>query len=334
VSIRPSSGRRSRLIATLVAAIVVIAVCVEIVQAPDERAESLPVSTEAVVSLAMNLVIQHKDTVMPCVPDGPSCPAGIHAWNHASGPDGLYNTPDDCPHCSCYCAPASISMIAQFRGMLGVKIQQDDIYDNGKSVGELAVGDVLLSTHGVGMFDGSGGMATEVQLSFTWAVGPFTQHDFSAMNPNGPMTPLKLAQYIVLGHPVLWLDHGGFPKNQSTSYPSLTDRQFEGHAKVISGYDDNETQLDTTDDLCLIYDPWPEYSDLSILPKNATKGPGNSFDPYWLPLKDVNLGDIADIYLVDNFPDIPEFQDAVIPIAAMMIIGVMVIRSRSRRDER
>jgi len=333
------SGRRPRkglVQVTIVALALVISLSafVAFIQVPSKTIDPLPASSETKISLVLMLVYQHRDTNMPCVSDGPSCPAvgGAHLWNDAKGPDGVYGTGDDCPHCSCYCAPASIAMIAAYRGQIGVKIQQDDIYDNGKSVGELAVGDSILTTHGVGMFDGTGGMATEVQASFLWSVGAFTQHDFSPMNPNGPMTPLKLVQYLAFGHPVLWLDHGGWPKNQSPNLPPLTDRQIEGHAKVISGYDDNDTLLDTTDDLCLIYDPWPEYMDMGVLPTNATVGPGNSFDPYWLPLSDVNLGDIADIYLVDNLPDIPEFNGILVPVLGLAMIVLVILGVRFRKQ--
>jgi hypothetical protein len=315
---------------------VLLAAFASSVQMPAKKARHLPASSESTVTLPMNLINQYRDTNMPCASDGVSCPpgGGAHAWNDVKGVDGIYGTPDDCPHCSCYCAPASVAMIAKYRGNVGVKIQQDVIYDNGKSVGELAVGDGILSTHGLGMFDGSGGMAIEVQTSYLWAIGAYTQHDWAPANPNGPMTPVKLVQYLAFGHPVLWLDHGGFPKNQSANYPPLSERLLEGHAKVISGYDDNGTLLNSSDDLCLIYDPWPEYLDMSILPTNATLGPGNSFDPYWLPLDDVNLSDPADIYLVDNFPDISEFQNVLVPLLGMSVLVVVCIgiSHRTRRE--
>lgn len=336
ISISQKRPRRRLVQVTVVVLALVISLSAfaAYVQLQPKTIAPVPASSETTVSIVLILVNQHRDTNMQCAADGPSCPpAGIaHLWNDAKGLDGVYGNADDCPHCSCYCAPASIAMIAAYRGQILAKIQQDDIYDNGKSVGEVAVGDGILSTHGVGMFDGTGGMATEVQASFLWSVGPFTQHDFSPGNPSGPMTPLKLAQYLAFGHPVLWLDHGGWPKNQSPIYPSLSDRQIEGHAKVISGYDDNDTPLNTTDDVCLIYDPWPEYADLGILPANATMGPGNTFDPYWLPLNDVNLSDPADIYLVDNFPDIPEFHGMLVPVLGLTIIALVCLGVRFRRQ--
>jgi hypothetical protein len=328
-------ARRGSRLQAIVAILILTVILAAVVNVWRQTGESgdLPASSESTLTLPMNVITQHKDTVMPCVPDGPSCPPGIiHAWNDASGADGIYGTPDDCPHCSCYCAPASIAMIASYWGFVGVNIQQDDIYDAGKSVGEIAVGDKILSTHGVGMFDGLGGLPTEVQASFMFSIGPFTQHDWAPANPNGPMTPQKLVQYLALGHPVLWLDHGGFPAHQNPNYPSESERALEGHAKVISGYDDNDTLLNTSDDLCLIYDPWPEYLDKSVLPTNATLGPGNSYDPYWLPLNDVNLSDPADIYLVDNLPDIAEFSTIVIPVLGLAVIAAVCIGIRSREN--
>jgi hypothetical protein len=331
VARRSRRGSRLQVLVAVLIIAVVLAAAANVSRQAD-KSGGLPASSESTLTLPMNVITQHKDTMMPCVPDGPSCPPGvIHAWNDASGPDGIYGTADDCPHCSCYCAPASIAMIASYWGFVGVNIQQDDIYDAGKSVGEIAVGDKILSTHGVGMFDGSGGSPTEVQASFVFSVGPFTQHDWLAANPNGPMTPQKLVQYLALGHPVLWLDHGGFPAHQNPEIPSESERALEGHAKVISGYDDTDTLLDTSDDLCLIYDPWPEYLDLSVLPTNATLGPGNSYDPYWLPLNDVNLSDPADIYLVDNLPDIAEFSGIVVPVLGLAVIASVWIGIRSRK---
>jgi hypothetical protein len=135
----------------------------------------------------------------------------------------------------------------------------------------------------------------------------------------------------LLGHPILWLDHGGFPENVSNDAYSSSYRAEQGHAKVITGYDDNDT-ADNADDLCLIYDPWPEYNDKNILPKNAIKGPGGTFDPYWLSLNDVNLSDISDKYLVDTFPDIPEFTVLIVPIIGAMAIAISFSVLRRRKN--
>ncbi|MEM4263004.1 MAG: hypothetical protein QXY98_04640, partial [Thermoplasmata archaeon] len=86
------------------------------------------------------LIDQHKDTNMQCkagapCPPGPSPP---HIPNDVKGVDMVYGTGDDCPHCSAYCAPASIAMIATFRGVGPPFTQQDDIYDAGKkTAGEI-----------------------------------------------------------------------------------------------------------------------------------------------------------------------------------------------------
>lgn len=287
--------------------------------------------TESTLTLALALNCQHKDTVMQCIPDGAFCvpPNGPHAWNHASGADGLYGTVDDCPHCTCYCVPACISMIAAYRGRAGIFIQQDDIYDNGKSAGGEITGNGFIETHGVGMFDGAGGFPKEVQTSFQWSLGmgAYIEH-----NVTNPLNNVTLASYIALGYPVLWLDRDGWPAHQSALYPSPTYRADMGHAKVIAGWDDNGTLLDTSDDLCLIFDPWPEYNDKGILPANATQGPGGTFDPYWLPQTDV-LSDPTDTFLRDTFAPIPEFHDLLVPVLGFMAVAMVLIRRRRAPPE-
>jgi len=122
--------------------------------------------------IPITLQFQHKDTVMPCIAVPIPCGAAAHVWNDAAGADGIYGNANDCPHCSAYCAPASISMIALAYGMPAVNTQQDDIYDNGKSTAPEVCPSGFLETHGVGMFDGSGGRAQEVQTSLLWALAP------------------------------------------------------------------------------------------------------------------------------------------------------------------
>ena len=272
------------------------------------------------------LINQHYDTVMFCA----MCflwllPQGPHAWNDAKGPDGVYGTVDDCPHCSAYCAPGAIAMIATYRGVPAIRTQQDDIYDAGKLVGEAAPLDKLLSTHGVGMFDGTGGRPGEVQVAMSYAVGPINQHN---QWDGTALTPAQMQTYIGGMTPILWLDHKGFPVNQSPTNPPGSYRVDEGHAKVIAGYDDSNTPADVTDDLCLIYDPWPEYNDKGILPVNCTTGPGGSWDPYWQPLNDVNLSDISDIYDVDTYPLVPEFTTVLVPVLGMVIVALVALRRR------
>ena len=74
------------------------------------------------------------------------------------------------------------------------------------------------------------------------------------------------------------------------------------YSQFVAGYDDKGTLTDG-DDLCLIYDPWPEYNDkgsLASIP-NATQGPGGTYDPYWLPAADVLLEAVTnDIYLAPD----------------------------------
>ena len=123
---------------------------------------------------------------------------------------------------------------------------------------------------------------------------------------------------------------GVYPGDPSEE-PPTSYRYEQGHAKVIGGYDDNGTAM-TGDDSCLIYDPWPEYSDKSILPTNASQGPGGTYDPYWLPLNDVNLADIMDVYLVDTFPDIEidEFDGMLAPVT-LLLIGAIAFSCKRRR---
>ncbi len=263
-----------------------------------------------VVINQMELIYQYKDSSLSCIAGFPPYngnfpPCGIlgaHPWNHVTGTNDVYGDSDDCPHCSAYCAPASVAMIANAYGKEGNLIKQDYIYDNGKSTPPEDPGPPPeIKTHGVGMYDGSGGERQEVQDALLYALEgmPYDQHD--------SITPLNWMMlrddYILMNRPVLWLDHGGWPAHQSENWPTTESRQNQGHAKVIAGYDDRGTAGET-DDLCLIYDPWPEYNDkedLLLLPANATKGPQDTFDPYWLPQSDV-LGDSSDIFLVPTDP--------------------------------
>jgi hypothetical protein len=297
---------------------------------PGNRKESSPIKIEATLTWPLVLNCQHKDSNMLCTAL-PACnpPNAPHAWNDTSGPDFTYGTADDCPHCSCYCAPACISMIAVYRGQGGNFVVQDNIYDCGKSTLGETFKNGQIETHGVGMFDGTGGWPTEVQTAFQWSLGcACIEH-----NSTNPLTVFLLAQYIAQGYPVLWLDRDGWPTNQSSLYPSLTYKADMGHAKVIAGWDDSDTLVDTSDDKCLIFDPWPEYNDTGILPMNATQGPGGTFDPYWLPLDDV-LNDTSDIFLRDTLAPVPEFQSVLVPIVGLAIIAVVVIgQNRKSRKE-
>lgn len=296
------------------------------VQESDKATRSLSVTI-----LAIPLAYQHHDSPMPCAGIPPPCPVGPHAWNDAKGPDGIYGNADDCPHCSAYCAPASISMISMYRGLIAPANVQDRIYDNGKSVPPEITGNIFIETHGVGMFHGVGGQPLEVQTAMFWALGPITQHDWAPGNPKGPLTYPLLLGYMAMGTPILWLDNGGWPANQSVAYPPLSNRTDQGHAKVIGGHDDNNTPADPTDDLLLIHDPWPEYMDVGTVPFNCTQGPGGTWDPYWQPLNDVNFADVNDVHLVDTFPAIPEFSAVLVPVTGMMlVVAVALILRRGR----
>jgi hypothetical protein len=295
------------------------------IQGSDDKTEALSVTT-----LALMLFWQYHDTpFIPCIVPPLHAP-GPHVWNDASGVDGVYGNADDCPHCSAYCAPASIAMIASYRGAGLPFVLQDWLYDQGKQVAPEITGNGFIETHGVGMFHGVGGQPPEVQLAMTKALGAINQHDWNPMNPKGPMTYPLLLGYMSTGTPILWLDNGGWPAN-STQYPPLSSRVDQGHAKVIGGHDDMGTRGDPTDDLCLIFDPWPEYSDKKIVPFNCTTGPGGSWDPYWQPLNDVNFSDPNDVYLVDLFPAIPEFSTLVLPVIGVIVAVVSSVGFRRIR---
>ena len=299
----------------------------------DSGDDDLRATINGVVTMQLTLVYQFKDSHNICTA-GPPCPGFPpdlpHAWDHAAGADGLFGTSDDCPHCSAYSAPASIALMASAYGRIGQYVQQDRIYDNGKSVPPEVTGDNDIQTHGVGMFVGTGGQPGEVQDALGWALGvalSVAQHDSSS-----PMTSALMDQYISTSRPVLWVDHGGWPVNQSSSHPSATDKANQGHVKVIAGYDDKNT-VTTDDDMVLVYDPWPEYNKLSILPGNALPGPGGTYDPYWLPLQDVDLSDSADIYLVTSAPvSIPEFGTVMAPVIGTLLVAAVVHRARVKRE--
>ncbi|MCJ7561918.1 MAG: hypothetical protein MUO84_02775, partial [Thermoplasmata archaeon] len=133
-------------------------------------------SASQTILAGIALLDQHKDTMMPCSGGNPPClapgPSPPHVPNDVigvgppPGGDNVYGTLDDCPHCSAYCAPASIAMIANYYAVGVPKNQQDDIYDQGKkSMGETQA-DGIIQTHGVGMTDGTTGSAWEVQDAF------------------------------------------------------------------------------------------------------------------------------------------------------------------------
>ncbi|MFW9917286.1 MAG: hypothetical protein ACFFGZ_16900, partial [Candidatus Thorarchaeota archaeon] len=174
------------------------------------------------VELSISQLYQHKDTTMVCtVPPGNDT---VHAWNHSLS---------NCPHCNTYCAPASIAMIAIYRGNI-TGTSQDEIYDNGKYTQGDIPGDGILDSHGVGMYhDNSKGF--EVQEAFAYAVDAnFRQYclydptapgtwdwggggggggaaspqpiDWSGATWQGPLNTTVLVTLLEEERPVLWLD--------------------------------------------------------------------------------------------------------------------------------
>jgi hypothetical protein len=260
-----------------------------------------------------------------CIKDG-------GAWGGPGTGDGNYGTLDDCRHCSPYCAPTAISMIANYCGITGPQNKTDNIYDNGKKTFPEIQGNNIIETDGKGMTDGTGGSAWEIQDAFNYSVGWHTQHNQSGATA---LTAAQLEAYVNAGHPVLWIDHNGWPANMSFQY-NLTqftseERAKQGHAKTISGYNNNGTAGDTSDDWVLIHDPWPEYNDKGVLHANAKKGPGDTFDPYWYKVSSV-LGDVNDKFLVDKRPDIPEFTTILIPIMGVLVLALVAMRRRMPED--
>lgn len=222
----------------------------------------------AQVLLAVPQAWQHKDTNMWCN----VCGAGIaHAANHAT----------QCNHCGMYCGPGACSMYASFKGRLAPFVNQDDIYDNGKSAQGEITGNGTLETHGVGMYAGLGGWPPEIQAAFAYAVGiqPF-QHGPVA-NGMPVLTPPIVKWYLDHNQPILWIDIGSWPNDQSGIPTGLY--MESGHCKIIAGYDDNNTPGNFADDSYHIFDPWP-----------------TSGSPYWLAQNLVI--DPVDIYLAMTQP--------------------------------
>ena len=226
-------------------------------------------ASATVVTLPITQAWQHKDTAMWCNPGGNG---NIHAWDHAVNPA------PGCPHCGYYCAPASISMYALYRGRVGIQTQQDDIYDQGKVLGGEIQANGTLETHGLGMWDS--GQALEVQMAFGFAVGAPLQWGPVAQGMP-PMTNQLVILFIDDDIPILWCDHGGYPADIYPE-PSQETEEFSGHAKIIAGYDDKNT-ADFNDDEYYIFDPWP-----------------TSGSPYWVG-SNVVL-DPLDVFLADYDP--------------------------------
>jgi len=248
---------------------------------------------------------------------------------------GFVGNFDDCPHCSVYSGPACIQMVWAYRFGGPPIPPQDIIYDMcelDKPVGELQ-GSGVIERHGYGVLDGTAGSPPEIQTAFMAFIGPVFQHnqwDASAL------TFQTLESYIVNGFPLIWDDHNGWPSNMDLRWPSPPDNQFQGHYKVIAGYDDGNTVGNSQDDFALIYDPWPGYNDAlaqnpTPLPAGAVAGPTGQPDPYWLPVGSV-LGDVGDLFLVE-FAAIPEFSGLLIPIAGMAAIAIVAIRFGTGRRE-
>ncbi|MCD6380013.1 hypothetical protein J7M07_06185, partial [bacterium] len=199
------------------------------------------VSAQATIkTLAVTQVWQHKDTNMWCN----VCGAGVIHPVHSPG----------CSHCDMYCAPASIAMYAIFSGRGGNFIQQDYIYDNGKSSQGEILGNGILETHGVGMYAGVASKAPEIQTGFTYSVG-MVPYQFGPQGTANPAISCSMVEFYIDHNQIfLWIDIAGWPMDMTVPGELYYD---SGHCKIIAGYDDNDTLEDDTDDLFYIYDPWP-----------------------------------------------------------------------------
>jgi len=224
-------------------------------------------SNATVKTLPVTQVWQHKDTNMWCV----ICGAGVAHPVHSPG----------CNHCDMYCAPASLSMFALYAGRGVPFTQQDDIYDNGKSMQGEITGNGTIETHGVGMYCGIGATAPEIQAAFTYAMG-FGPFQFGPGGSGNPMLDISLAEkYIDCNLIILWIDIGKWPADMEVPQDLYYD---SGHCKIIAGYDDNDTPADLSDDEFYIFDPWP-----------------TSGSPYWMLATSVI--DQVDIYLTTTNPE-------------------------------
>jgi len=77
------------------------------------------------------------------------------------------------------------------------------------------------------MFDGSGRKLKEVQTALDYALDVITHHQHDSADP---IDWIILKNYINMNRPILWLDHGGWPANQSESWPPAENLQDQGHA--------------------------------------------------------------------------------------------------------
>jgi len=219
-------------------------------------------------TLPVTQVWQHKDTSMWCN----VCGAGAIHPVHSPG----------CNHCDMYCGPASVAMYAVYSGRGGNFIQQDNIYDNGKSSQGEITGNGILETHGVGMYAGVATKPPEIQNAFAWAVGT-TPFQFGPQGTSNPLLTCDMIEFYINHNQIfIWVDVAGWPSDMTVPGELYYD---SGHCKIIAGYDDMDTPDDCTDDSFYIYDPWP-----------------TSGSPYWVAQANV-LNNTNDIFLTTYSPE-------------------------------
>jgi hypothetical protein len=275
---------------------------------PISSSKAIPSANSALLSL--NEYDQHKDTNLP-----------VTGWSPVLNvPHPSNDAPNDA-YCGTYCVPAAIAMIADYIGQTGNFILQDYIYDNGKSTQGDTIGDGIIDTRGRGMFDGSGSSSptniTEVQAAYSWAVSS----SYTEYNSGSQISPPDIRLFIDNSFPILWLDHNGWPAGMPWS--AIDDiqsgvnqdliTQNQGHAKVIVGYDMNNTPANDFDDTYQILDPWPTAARTGV------------HDTYHS-----NVSDINDIFIVQTAALVEFAPNMVIIIIPVIVIAITIIIQRKR----
>ncbi len=260
-----------------------------------------------VTTLPVQQLWQARDnSFIYCAVPEPPCPGyGPHPSNCAPMPPYGFG----CKHCGAYCALASVMMVRNYRGFAGCPCTQDCLYDH---AGPGEIRDYVLMSHGIGM--------TDADIINAFLVALDGVHSFSS-GPSSPgvdpMTPWVLRQLICMGTPPVWVDRDGHPQDYMNPqvYSEMVARGC-GHAKVLAGYDDNDTYCLTDDDRVLIYDPWPSPGECPY-PKS----------PYWRPISEI-LSSAQDAFFADRVGGV-RIQETLAPEASAWSNGRHLVRDES-----